>query len=75
MKPFVQSHFLSTKDEGRFLFFVAFAFLLLLAGAMNKDKEIHFLPSQNQIIDSKPKQSDLPAIRRQTVEKSDFRKV
>jgi len=75
MKTFVQCHFLSQKDEGRFFFFVVFAFLLLVAGVFNKERGMHVLPSQYQIIDSSPEQSALPSHHRPVLEKSNFRKV
>jgi hypothetical protein len=75
MKPFVNSHFLSVKDNLRFVLFVASAFLLLVLGAVNKDKALQILPMQNQIIDSKPKQSDLPGVKKPMAEKMELRKV
>jgi len=62
MQTFVNKHFLSGKDSARFLLFVTAALCLLLLGAANKNTEWHALPSQNQMMDSKPKQSVRPLI-------------
>ncbi|HOY95788.1 MAG TPA: hypothetical protein PK509_08630 [Catalimonadaceae bacterium] len=75
MKTFVNSHFLSAKDNLRFVLFVASAFLLLVLGAANKEKPLQLLPSQNQIMDTKPNQSGMPKIHKPMAEKSDFKKV
>jgi len=75
MKTFVNSHFLSVKDNLRFVLFVTSAFLLLLIGAANKGNNLQILPTQNQIIDTKPNQSGLPKIHKPMSEKSDFKKV
>jgi len=42
--------------------FVAAAFGLLILGAANKRGPVKLLPSQNQMMDSKPKQSIRPQI-------------
>lgn len=60
MQTFVNRHFLSVKDSGRFVLFVVAAMFLLLIGAANKTHSLQVLPAENQIIDSKPKQSGLP---------------
>ena len=62
MKTFVNKHFLSGNDTYKFLLFVVAAFGLLVLGAANKKGPIHLLPSQNQMMDSKPKQTILPQI-------------
>lgn len=64
MQNFVHRHFLSGKENVRFMLFLAAAFLMLLLGQANKDKPLRLLPAQNQMIDSKPKQSGLPSIHR-----------
>lgn len=65
MQTFVHRHFLSVKDSGRFVLFVVAALFLLLVGAANKSHSIQLLPAENQIIDSKPKQSGLPQMEQQ----------
>ena len=65
MKTFVNSHFLSAKDNLRFV----------VLGAANKEKPLQLLPSQNQIMDTKPNQSGMPKIHKPMAEKSDFKKV
>jgi hypothetical protein len=64
MQSFVKTHFLSAKDNLRFLLFVVAAFLLIGISAFNRNRPLQFLPAQNQIIDSKPKQSSLPKIQK-----------
>ncbi|HRH35553.1 MAG TPA: hypothetical protein PKY12_10860 [Catalimonadaceae bacterium] len=71
MQNFVYKHFLSGKENARFLLFLAAAFFLLVLGSANKDKPLRLLPAQNQIIDSKPKRSVLPNIHRPAAAKSE----
>lgn len=61
MQTFVHRHFLSAKDSVRFVLFVAASLFLVLLGAANKSHTLQLLPAENQMIDSKPKQSGLPA--------------
>jgi hypothetical protein len=75
MKTFVNRHFLSGKDTLKFMLFVASAFILIGLGAVNKYRPIQLLPSQNQILDSKPKQSVLPSIHKPLRDISGFEKV
>jgi hypothetical protein len=70
MQTFVKSHFLSSKDNLRFLLFVVAAFILIILGAANRHKPLQILPAQNQMIDSKPKQSGLPKIKKIQEDKS-----
>lgn len=60
MQTFVNRHFLSAKDSIRFVLFVAASLFLVVLGAANKSHTLQLLPAENQIIDSKPKQSVLP---------------
>ena len=62
MQTFVSKHFLSGKDSLRFLLFIVAALGLLVLGAANKRGPIRLLPAQNQMMDSKPKQSVRPQI-------------
>ncbi len=57
MKSFINNHFLSGKENFRFILFVISAFLLIIMAAANRNKPIHILPAQNQMMDAKPKQS------------------
>jgi|GEM_PF-1533128 len=75
MQSFVHRHFLSRKDNVRFLLFVVAAFMLIVVGSANKDKPLQLLPSQNQIIDSNPKQSGLPQIHKPAASKTEIEKV
>jgi len=60
MQTFVNRHFLSVKDSGRFVLFVLAALFLLFIGAANKTHKLQLLPAENQMMDSKPKQSGIP---------------
>lgn len=75
MKTFVNGHFLSLKGDLRFVLFITSAFLLLVIGAANRENSLRLLPTQNQMIDTKPNQSGLPKIHKPMAEKSEFRKV
>jgi len=75
MQTFVNKHFLSGKDNLKFLVFVAAAMALLVIGAANKNRPIQFLPSQNQMMDSKPKQSVRPQIHKPFSGDSGFDRV
>ena len=74
MKPFVNEHFLSLRDNLRFVIFVAAALLLVIIGSLNKDKALQVLPTQNQLIDSKPKQSEIPGVNKPGLEKSEIKR-
>jgi hypothetical protein len=57
MKSFVNNHFLSGKENFRFILFVISAFLLIIIAAANRNKPVQILPAQNQMMDARPKQS------------------
>jgi hypothetical protein len=75
MQTFVNRHFLSVKDSGRFVLFVVAAMFLLLIGAANKTHSLQLLPAENQIIDSKPKQSGIPQMEQHKPIASELDKV
>lgn len=75
MQRFVYRHFLSGKENLRFALFLAAAFFLLIIGSVNKDKPIQILPAQNQLIDSKPKQSGLPQFHRPAAPKAGVEQI
>ncbi len=64
MKAYINNHFLSAKENFRFILFVVSAFLLIIIAAANRNKPIQVLPAQNQMMDSKPKQSGAQKIHR-----------
>lgn len=75
MQTFIYRHFLSGKDNVRFLLFVVAAFLLIAVGSANRDEPLQLLPSQNQIIDSNPKQSGLPNVHKPAAVRVNIQKV
>ncbi len=64
MKTFISNHFLSAKENLRFILFVVSAFLLIIIAAANRNRPIQILPAQNQMMDSKPGQSGAQKIHR-----------
>lgn len=59
MQPFIDRHFLSRKDNLRFILFVAASLILVLLGTANHSDNLKILPSQNQMLDSQPKETKL----------------
>lgn len=75
MKPFVTKHFLSIQDNSRFVVFLVAASFLLVVASVTKERGLHVLPTQNQMMDTKPRQSDVPGIHKPMAEKGGFRKA
>jgi hypothetical protein len=75
MKPFVTKHFLSLQDNSRFVVFLVAVSFLLVVASVNKDRSFQVLPMQNQMMDTKPRQSDVPGIHKPMAERGNFRKA
>lgn len=59
MQPFIDRHFLSRKDNLRFMLFVAASLILVILGSANHSEQVKILPNQNQLLDSQPKETKL----------------
>jgi hypothetical protein len=75
MKNTIRAHFLSVKDNLRFTLFVLFAGILLAAGILNRSKPLTPWTDENQLIDSKPKQSVTPIIHKELSQVSELDKA
>jgi hypothetical protein len=56
MRHFLRKHFLSERDNVKFVYFIMLTFMLLIAAMVNSKKGLQFhMPFNNQIIDSQIK--------------------